>query len=50
LSAVVTGSHNFSTSASKKNDENLIIVRGDKRLAQIYAVHMACVPRRGWGP
>jgi phosphatidylserine/phosphatidylglycerophosphate/cardiolipin synthase-like enzyme len=41
--AVITGSHNFSTSASEKNDENLVIVRGDKRLAQIYAVHVQIV-------
>jgi hypothetical protein len=33
----------FSTSASEKNDENLVIVRGDKRLAQIYAVHVQIV-------
>ena len=38
--AVVTGSHNFSVSASEKNDENLVIVRGNKRLAQAYAVHI----------
>ena len=34
---VVTGSHNFSASASKKNDENLVIVRGHKKLAAAYA-------------
>jgi hypothetical protein len=38
--AVVTGSHNFSDSASAKNDENLVIVRGNKSLAQAYAVHI----------
>lgn len=38
--AVVTGSHNFSLSASEKNDENLVIVRGNKRLAQAYALHI----------
>jgi phosphatidylserine/phosphatidylglycerophosphate/cardiolipin synthase-like enzyme len=38
--AVVTGSHNFSVFASEKNDENLVIVRGNKRLAQAYAVHI----------
>ena len=38
--AVVTGSHNFSDSASAKNDENLVIVRGNKALAQAYAVHI----------
>ena len=26
---VITGSHNFSASASSKNDENLVIIRGD---------------------
>jgi phosphatidylserine/phosphatidylglycerophosphate/cardiolipin synthase-like enzyme len=41
--AVVTGSHNFSDSASAKNDENLVIVRGDRALAQAYAVHMSGV-------
>jgi len=38
--AVVTGSHNFSPAASKGNDENLVIVRGDKALAQAYALHI----------
>ncbi len=37
---VVTGSHNFSTAASRNNDENLVIVRGDRALAQRYAVHI----------
>ena len=37
---VVTGSHNFSTSASTKNDENFIIVRGDRALAEAYAVNV----------
>lgn len=37
---MVTGSHNFSDSASQKNDENLVIVRGNKALAQAYAVHI----------
>ncbi len=36
---VVTGSHNFSSSASKKNDENFIIIRGAKKLAEAYAVN-----------
>jgi phosphatidylserine/phosphatidylglycerophosphate/cardiolipin synthase-like enzyme len=35
---VVTGSHNFSASASGKNDENLIIIQGNAALAQAYAV------------
>lgn len=37
---VVTGSHNFSVSASEKNDENLLIIRGNQKLAQAYAVHI----------
>lgn len=40
---VVTGSHNFSTSASTKNDENLVIVRGHKNLAMAYAVQVMSV-------
>jgi phosphatidylserine/phosphatidylglycerophosphate/cardiolipin synthase-like enzyme len=40
---VVTGSHNFSTSASKNNDENLVIVRGHKQLARAYATHVMSV-------
>jgi phosphatidylserine/phosphatidylglycerophosphate/cardiolipin synthase-like enzyme len=37
---VVTGSHNFSISASEKNDENFIVVRGDRALARAYAVNV----------
>lgn len=37
---VITGSHNFSTSASSKNDENFIIVKGDRELAQAHAVNI----------
>jgi phosphatidylserine/phosphatidylglycerophosphate/cardiolipin synthase-like enzyme len=37
---VITGSHNFSTSASDSNDENYIIIRGDKALAEAYAVNV----------
>lgn len=40
---VVTGSHNFSTPASKKNDENLVIVRGNKKLAIAYACYVMSV-------
>jgi phosphatidylserine/phosphatidylglycerophosphate/cardiolipin synthase-like enzyme len=40
---LVTGSHNFSDSASKNNDENLVIVRGHPRLAEKYAVHVMSV-------
>jgi phosphatidylserine/phosphatidylglycerophosphate/cardiolipin synthase-like enzyme len=38
--AVITGSHNFSAAASQKNDENLVIVRGNRKLAQAYALHI----------
>jgi hypothetical protein len=37
---VTIGSHNFSVSASEKNDENLVIVRGNTKLAQAYALHV----------
>ena len=37
---VITGSHNFSSTASKSNDENYIIIRGDRALAEAYAVNV----------
>jgi phosphatidylserine/phosphatidylglycerophosphate/cardiolipin synthase-like enzyme len=37
---VVTGSHNFSSSASQKNDENFVVVRGDRALAEAYVVNV----------
>jgi phosphatidylserine/phosphatidylglycerophosphate/cardiolipin synthase-like enzyme len=37
---VVTGSHNQGYRASYNNDENLLIVRGHRELAQAYAVHV----------
>jgi phosphatidylserine/phosphatidylglycerophosphate/cardiolipin synthase-like enzyme len=40
---VITGSHNFSASASSKNDENLVIIRGDAALAKAYAVNVQAV-------
>ena len=40
---VVTGSHNFSTPASKSNDENFVIVRGHKKLAIAYATYVMSV-------
>ena len=40
---IVTGSHNFSAPASEKNDENLVIVRGQKKLARAYAAYIMSV-------
>jgi len=40
---VITGSHNFSDSASRKNDENLIVIRGNRELAQKYVVNIVSV-------
>ncbi|HEY7208385.1 MAG TPA: phospholipase D-like domain-containing protein [Gaiellaceae bacterium] len=37
---VVTGSHNFSLAASTDNDENFIVVKGDRALAAAYAVNV----------
>jgi phosphatidylserine/phosphatidylglycerophosphate/cardiolipin synthase-like enzyme len=37
---VVTGSHNFSKSASSANDENFIVIRDDPALAEAYAVNV----------
>jgi phosphatidylserine/phosphatidylglycerophosphate/cardiolipin synthase-like enzyme len=33
---VVTGSANFSTASTSENDENMVIVRGNRRVADIY--------------
>jgi phosphatidylserine/phosphatidylglycerophosphate/cardiolipin synthase-like enzyme len=33
---VVTGSANFSTASTNDNDENMLVIRGDKRAADIY--------------
>jgi phosphatidylserine/phosphatidylglycerophosphate/cardiolipin synthase-like enzyme len=38
---VITGSHNFSKSASEKNDENFVVIQGHRALAEAYAV--ACL-------
>ena len=35
---VITGSHNFSKSASLENDENFVVIHGNKKLAEHYAV------------
>jgi phosphatidylserine/phosphatidylglycerophosphate/cardiolipin synthase-like enzyme len=40
---VITGSHNFSGSASSKNDENFVILRDNQALAQEYAAHILSV-------
>ncbi len=40
---VITGSHNFSGNASTANDENFVIVRGNKELAASYAAHIMSV-------
>jgi len=42
-SVVVTGSHNLSTSASEKNDENLLIIENCPELARAYAVNCMTV-------
>jgi len=38
--AVVTGSHNLGYRASHNNDENIVIIRGYRGLAQAYASHV----------
>jgi phosphatidylserine/phosphatidylglycerophosphate/cardiolipin synthase-like enzyme len=37
---VITGSHNFSLSASGKNDENFVIIKNATELADAYAVNI----------
>lgn len=37
---VITGSHNLGYAASYKNDENMIIIKNDKAIAQAYATHV----------
>jgi len=37
---VITGSHNLGFRASSNNDENMLIIRGDRRIAQAYAAHV----------
>lgn len=37
---VITGSHNLGHKASFNNDENLVIVKGQRRLAEAYATHV----------
>ena len=38
--AVVTGSHNLGFRASHNNDENMVIIRGHRGLAEAYACHV----------
>ena len=33
---VVTGSANFSNASCVDNDENMLVIRGDKRVADVY--------------
>jgi phosphatidylserine/phosphatidylglycerophosphate/cardiolipin synthase-like enzyme len=40
---VVTGSHNFSQSASSSNDENFLIIQDNSVLARAYAAHIISV-------
>ena len=37
---IISGSHNFSTSASNGNDENFLIIRGDTDLADRYGLEL----------
>jgi phosphatidylserine/phosphatidylglycerophosphate/cardiolipin synthase-like enzyme len=37
---VITGSHNLGFRASHNNDENMVIVRGHRKLAEAYACHV----------
>jgi len=37
---VITGSHNLGYRASYNNDENLLIIRGNRKLAEAYAAHV----------
>jgi len=38
--AVVTGSHNLGFRASHNNDDNLVVIRGHRGLAEAYACHV----------
>lgn len=39
-SVVITGSHNLGFRASYNNDENMLIIRGDRSIAAAYAAHV----------
>jgi phosphatidylserine/phosphatidylglycerophosphate/cardiolipin synthase-like enzyme len=38
--AVMTGSHNLGLKASYENDENLLIIKGNRALAEAYMIHV----------
>ena len=40
---VVTGSHNLGNKASYNNDENLVMIRANRAIAEAYATHVADV-------
>jgi len=40
---VITGSHNLGPKASKANDDNLVIIKGDRELAATYAVNIEAI-------
>jgi phosphatidylserine/phosphatidylglycerophosphate/cardiolipin synthase-like enzyme len=40
---LIVGSHNFSNSASAKNDENFVIIKNHKGLAEAYAAHILSI-------
>ncbi|AIY39284.1 Phosphatidylserine/phosphatidylglycerophosphate/cardiolipin synthase-related enzyme [Collimonas arenae] len=40
---VITGSHNFSNTASQKNDENYVVVHGNQALADAYVANCQAV-------
>jgi phosphatidylserine/phosphatidylglycerophosphate/cardiolipin synthase-like enzyme len=40
---LITGSHNFSSTASGKNDENMVIISGNAALARAYSVNVQSV-------
>ena len=40
---VITGSHNLGPKASKGNDDNLVIIKGDPELAATYAVNIEAI-------
>lgn len=40
---VITGSHNLGTTASKSNDENLLLITGDRALAAAYLTNIMAI-------